>query len=94
MKKLDVFKGSDKYVVTKELMNAVNVSIAQHLGNTPFAPLLLSEQSPAGLGLLGQGHETIRDGPALFYVLGLGDHSQRESYLLDGSASLTSGPSL
>lgn len=72
----------------------VNVSIAQHLGNTPFAPLLLSEQSPAGLGLLGQGHETIRDGPALFYVLGLGDHSQRESYLLDGSASLTSGPSL
>ena len=28
MKKLDVFKGSDKYVVTQELMNAVNVSIA------------------------------------------------------------------
>ena len=28
MKKLDVFKGSDKYVVTPELMNAVNVSIA------------------------------------------------------------------
>ena len=28
MKKLDVFKGSDKYVVTQELMNAVNVSNA------------------------------------------------------------------
>lgn len=45
--------------------------MAQHLGNSPSAPLLLSEQSPAGLGLLGQGRETIRDGPSLFYVLGL-----------------------
>ena len=25
---MNVFKGSDKYVVTRELMNAVNVSIA------------------------------------------------------------------
>ena len=28
MNKMNVFKGSDEYVVTKELMNAVNVSIA------------------------------------------------------------------
>ena len=28
MNKMNVFKGSDEYVVTNELMNAVNVSIA------------------------------------------------------------------
>ena len=34
---MNVFKGSDKYVVTNELMNAVNVSIALE------KPLLIKE---------------------------------------------------
>lgn len=47
----------------------VNVSIAQHLGKPPSAPLLLSEQGPAGLGLSGQGRETVRDGASVRYML-------------------------
>lgn len=54
----------------------VNVSIAQHLGHTPSAPLLMSEQSPTGLGLLGKGRKTIMDGLSVFFALGPGGHSQ------------------
>lgn len=48
MKKLDVFKGSDKYVVTKELMNAVNVSIALE------KPLLIKGEPGTGKTMLAE----------------------------------------
>ncbi|MEG0157312.1 MAG: MoxR family ATPase [Anaerovoracaceae bacterium] len=48
MKKLDVFKGSDDYVVTRELMNAVNVSIALQ------KPLLIKGEPGTGKTMLAQ----------------------------------------
>ena len=48
MKKLDVFKGSDKYVVTQELMNAVNVSIALE------KPLLIKGEPGTGKTMLAE----------------------------------------
>lgn len=62
----------------------VKVSIAQHLGHTPSAPLLMSEQSPTGLGLLGEGHETITDGLSVLFALGLCEAIHSESPTSEG----------
>lgn len=48
MKKMDTFKGSDKYVVTPELMNAVNVSIALE------KPLLIKGEPGTGKTMLAE----------------------------------------
>ena len=48
MRKVDVFKGSDKYVVTPELMNAVNVSIALE------KPLLIKGEPGTGKTMLAE----------------------------------------
>ena len=48
MKNLDVFRGSENYVVTKELMNAVNVSIALK------KPLLIKGEPGTGKTMLAQ----------------------------------------
>ena len=46
---MNVFKGSDKYVVTNELMNAVNVSIALE------KPLLIKGEPGTGKTMLAGG---------------------------------------
>ena len=46
--KMNVFKGSDNYVVTDELMNAVNVSIALE------KPLLIKGEPGTGKTMLAQ----------------------------------------
>ncbi len=48
MKNMDVFRGSENYVVTKELMNAVNVSIALK------KPLLIKGEPGTGKTMLAQ----------------------------------------
>ncbi|MEG0830093.1 MAG: MoxR family ATPase [Anaerovoracaceae bacterium] len=48
MKKMDTFKGSDNYVVTEELMNAVNVSIALE------KPLLIKGEPGTGKTMLAE----------------------------------------
>lgn len=48
MNKMNVFKGSDEYVVTKELMNAVNVSIALQ------KPLLIKGEPGTGKTMLAE----------------------------------------
>ena len=45
---MNVFKGSDKYVVTRELMNAVNVSIALK------KPLLIKGEPGTGKTMLAE----------------------------------------
>ena len=45
---MNVFKGSDDYVVTKELMNAVNVSIALQ------KPLLIKGEPGTGKTMLAE----------------------------------------
>ncbi|MBR6799291.1 MAG: AAA family ATPase, partial [Firmicutes bacterium] len=45
---MNVFKGSDNYVVTKELMNAVNVSIALK------KPLLIKGEPGTGKTMLAE----------------------------------------
>ena len=48
MKKLNKFTGSDNYVVTKELMNAVNVSMALE------KPLLIKGEPGTGKTMLAE----------------------------------------
>ncbi len=48
MNKMNVFKGSDEYVVTKELMNAVNVAIALE------KPLLIKGEPGTGKTMLAE----------------------------------------
>ena len=48
MNKMEVFKGSDKYVVTEELKNAVNVSIALQ------KPLLIKGEPGTGKTMLAE----------------------------------------
>lgn len=77
MKKLDTFKGSDSYVATKELMNAVNVSIALQ------KPLLIKGEPGTGKTMLAEAISESLDMDLLVWSIKSTTKAQDGLYVYD-----------
>ena len=74
---MNVFKGSDKYVVTKELMNAVNVSIALK------KPLLIKGEPGTGKTMLAEAIADALDMDLLIWGIKSTTKAQEGLYIYD-----------
>ncbi len=77
MNKLDYFQGSDNYVVTEELKNAVNVSIALQ------KPLLIKGEPGTGKTMLAESIAEALDKPLLIWSVKSTTKAQDGLYLYD-----------
>lgn len=77
MKQMNVFKGSDKYVVTKELMNAVNVSIALE------KPLLIKGEPGTGKTMLAEAIAESLDMDLIIWGIKSTTKAQEGLYVYD-----------
>ena len=75
--KMNVFKGSDKYVVTDELMNAVNVSIALK------KPLLIKGEPGTGKTMLAEAISDALDMPLIIWGIKSTTKAQEGLYVYD-----------
>ena len=74
---MNVFKGSDKYVVTKELMNAVNVSIALK------KPLLIKGEPGTGKTMLAEAIAEAMDMDLIIWGIKSTTKAQEGLYVYD-----------
>ena len=74
---MNVFKGSDDYVVTKELMNAVNVSIALH------KPLLIKGEPGTGKTMLAEAISKALDMELIIWGIKSTTKAQEGLYVYD-----------
>ncbi len=77
MSKMEVFKGSDKYVVTEELKNAVNVSIALQ------KPLLIKGEPGTGKTMLAEAIADALDMDLLIWGIKSTTKAQEGLYIYD-----------
>ncbi len=77
MNKMEVFKGSDKYVVTEELKNAVNVSIALQ------KPLLIKGEPGTGKTMLAEAIADALDMDLLIWGIKSTTKAQEGLYIYD-----------
>lgn len=77
MKTMEVFKGSDKYVVTEELKNAVNVSIALQ------KPLLIKGEPGTGKTMLAEAIADALDMDLLIWGIKSTTKAQEGLYIYD-----------
>jgi len=77
VKILDGFKGSENYVVTKELMNAVNVSIAL------AKPLLIKGEPGTGKTMLAEAISTALDKSLIIWSIKSTTKAQEGLYIYD-----------
>lgn len=77
MKNMEVFKGSDKYVVTEELKNAVNVSIALQ------KPLLIKGEPGTGKTMLAEAIADALDMDLLIWGIKSTTKAQEGLYVYD-----------
>lgn len=75
--KMNVFKGSDNYVVTDELMNAVNVSIALK------KPLLIKGEPGTGKTMLAEAISESLDMPLIIWSIKSTTKAQDGLYVYD-----------
>lgn len=74
---MNVFKGSDDYVVTKELMNAVNVSIALQ------KPLLIKDEPGTGKTMLAESISKALDMDLIIWGIKSTTKAQEGLYVYD-----------
>ena len=74
---MNVFKGSDDYVVTKELMNAVNVSIALQ------KPLLIKGEPGTGKTMLAESISKALDMDLIIWGIKSTTKAQEGLYVYD-----------
>ena len=77
MNKMEVFKGSDKYVVTEELKNAVNVAIALQ------KPLLIKGEPGTGKTMLAEAIADALDMDLLIWGIKSTTKAQEGLYIYD-----------
>lgn len=77
MKKLDQFKGSEKYVATSELMNAVNVAIALE------KPLLIKGEPGTGKTMLAEAISESMDKELIIWSIKSTTKAQDGLYVYD-----------